>query len=181
MSMAAERPKWEELREAFARYARGRAELLEALGIEGSNRDPLAEFSERIVAALLDGELAGNRVQRGWDVIADGHHIQVKYLANPSTEVWVNEHHIVVTADMDAYAIVFFEALLPVSVIVFPADRLEAIGAELGKKHPNQATTLQLTRVNYRRLIGERERFTNLGVRQFDVRAAITRANERPD
>jgi hypothetical protein len=114
MPIAAERPKWEELREAFARYAQGRAELLEALGIESSNRDPLAEFSERIVAALLGGELASNRVQRGWDVMADGHHVQVKYLANPGNEVWVNEHHIVVTADMDDYAIVFFEALLPV-------------------------------------------------------------------
>lgn len=173
MPIAAERPKWEELREVFARYAQGRAELLEALGIESSNRDPLAEFSERIVAALLGGELASNRVQRGWDVMADGHHVQVKYLANPGNEVWVNEHHIVVTADMDDYAIVFFEALLPVSAIVFPADRLEAIGAELGKKHPNQATTLQLTRVNYRRLVGEQDRFADLGVRQFDLRAAV--------
>lgn len=169
----AERPKWQELREALARYSQGRAELLEALGVKGSNRDPLAEFSERIVAALLGGKLATNRVQRGWDVIAAGRRVQVKYLANPSDEVWVNEHHIVVTAEMDEYAIVFFEALLPVSVIVFPVDRLEAIGGELGKRHPNQATTLQLTRVNYRRLLADSESFAALGVRLFDLRAAV--------
>jgi hypothetical protein len=111
--VAANRPNWHELREAFERYARGRADLLQAIGVTGSNRDPLAEFSERLVAALLDGELASNRVQRGWDVMAGGRRVQVKYLANASDEVWVNEHHIQVTADMDDYAIVFFEALLP--------------------------------------------------------------------
>jgi hypothetical protein len=168
--MVPERPRWEELREAFARYAAGRAELLESLGVKGSNRDPLAEFSERIVAALLDGELASNRVQRGWDVMAAGRRVQVKYLANASDELWVNEHHIQITTDMDDYAIVFFEALLPVNAIVFPTDRLEAIGAELGKKHPNQATTLQLTRVNSRRLLAEPDRFAQLGVRTFDLR-----------
>lgn len=169
MSMVPERPRWEELREAFARYSAGRAELLEALGVKGSNRDPLAEFSERIVAALLDGELASNRVQRGWDVMAAGRRVQVKYLANASEEVWVNEHHVQVTADMDEYGIVFFEGLLPVSVIIFPTDRLEPIGAALGKKHPNQTTTLQLTRGNYRQLISERDRFAQLGVRTFDL------------
>jgi len=102
--------------------------------------------------------------------MAAGRRVQVKYLANASDEVWVNEHHVQITADMDDYAIVFFEGLLPVSVIIFPADRLETIGAELGKKHPNQATTLQLTRVNYRRLVAEPDRFAQLGVRTFDLR-----------
>lgn len=170
----ADRPDWRQLRNAFERYARGRAELLEAIGVAGSNRDPLAEFSERLVAALLDGELASNRVQRGWDVMAGGRRVQVKYLANASDEVWVNEHHVHVTADMDDYAIVFFEALLPVSAIVFPCDGLQDIGAELGKKHPNQAATLQLTRVNYRQLMAERDRFAELGVRIYDLRSALT-------
>ena len=60
-----DRADWQGLRIALEHYARGRAELLEAIGVTGSNRDPLAEFSERLVAALLDGELASNRVQRG--------------------------------------------------------------------------------------------------------------------
>jgi hypothetical protein len=171
--MTDRRPDWEELRDAFTRYAQGRTELLETLGIKGSNRDPLAEFSERIVAALLDGELASNRVQRGWDVMAGGRRVQVKYLANPGDEVWVNEHHVQVTADMDDYAIIFFEALLPVSVIIFPCDRLLEIAAALRKKHPNQKTTLQLTRVNYRQLLAESDRFSELGVRLFDLRSAL--------
>lgn len=87
--------------------------------------------------------------------------------------MWVNEHHIQVTADMDDYAIVFFEALLPVTVIVFPCDRLLGIGTALRKKHPNQATTLQLTRVNYRQLFVKRDRFAELGVRLFDLRSAL--------
>lgn len=94
--MAAERPKWEELREAFERYSRGRAELLEAIGVSVSNRDPLAEFSEMVIAALLDGEPAKNRVQRGWDVVAARRRVQVKYLANPADQ-WVNEHHLHIT------------------------------------------------------------------------------------
>lgn len=98
--MATSRPNWQALRNAFARYARGRAELLEAIGVTGSNRDPLAEFSERLVAALLDGELARNRVQRG---MARERRVQVKYLAN-GADAWVNEHHVQMTAEMDDYA-----------------------------------------------------------------------------
>lgn len=164
---------WQELRDAFERYTRGRAELLEAIDVTGSNRDPLAEFSERLAAAMLNGELASNRVQRGWDVMAGERRVQVKYLANASDEVWVNEHHIQVTAEMDDYAIVFFEALLPVTVIVFACDRLLDIATALHKKHPNQETTLQLTRVNYRQLVAEGDRFVGLGVRLFDLRSAL--------
>ena len=170
--MAASRPDWQELRDAFARYARGRAELLKAIGVSGSNRDPLAEFSERLIAALLGGTLAENRVQRGWDVKAVDRQVQVKYLAN-GPDAWVNEHHVQVTPEMHDYAIVFFEALLPVTAIVFPCDRLLEIGTAMAKKHPNQDTTLQLTRANYRQLIAERERFADLGVRLFDLREAL--------
>jgi hypothetical protein len=174
------RPNWEELRGAFERYSRGRAELLEAIGVTGSNRDPLAEFSERLVAALLDGELAPNRVQPGWDVMASERRVQVKYLANASQEVWVNEHHIHVTADMDDYAIVFFEALLPVTAMVFRCDRLLDIATALRKKHPNQETTLQLTRANYRQLMAERDAFAERGVRIFDLRSGLAAVNRSP-
>lgn len=74
---------------------------------------------------------------------------------------------------MDDYAIVFFEALLPISAIVFPRVGLSAIAAALGKKHPNQETTLQLTRANYRRLLAERDRFAALGVHAFDLRGQV--------
>lgn len=170
--MAVSRPDWQELRDAFERYARGRAELLEAIGVTGSNRDPLAEFSERLIAALLGGTLAENRMQRGWDVKVGKRQVQVKYLAN-GTDAWVNEHQIQVTREMHDYAIVFFEALLPVTAVVFSCDRLLEVGTALQKKHPNQDTTLQLTRANYLQLIAERERFAQLGVRLFDLRYAL--------
>ena len=58
--------------------------ILDVLGIPTSNRDPLAEFSERLVAALLSGALAPNRVQAGYDVtLPVGGTVQVKYLADP--------------------------------------------------------------------------------------------------
>lgn len=47
--VAADRPNWEKLREAFGRYARGRAELLEAIGVSGSNRDPLVRRCGRSI------------------------------------------------------------------------------------------------------------------------------------
>lgn len=47
--------------------------ILDVLEIPSSNRDPLAEFSERFVAALLGGALAPNRVHAGYDVtLEDG-------------------------------------------------------------------------------------------------------------
>lgn len=169
----ANRPRWEDLRSAFERYARGRQQLLEAIGVTGSNRDPLSEFSERIVAALLDGELAANRVQRGWDLRTDsGRRVQVKYLANPAGE-WINGITIAFGPDEDDpddFAVVFFEALLPASVMVLPRDGLAAVTAALGKRHPNLGTTLQLTRVNYQRLLTEPATFAPLGVRTFDLR-----------
>ena len=69
---------------------------------------------------------------------------------------------------MDAYSVVFSESLLPVTVIQLPARRLaEEVGAALGKRHPNQDVTLQLTRANYVRLIGEPRTFRPLGVRAW--------------
>lgn len=174
--MTIDRPRWVALREAFKRYSQGRAELLEAIGVRGSNRDPLAEFSERLVAALLDGEMASNRVQRGWDVLAGGRHVQVRYLANPA-DGWINEHHVQMTDDLDDYAIVFFEALLPISVVVLSKERLVEINSMLGKRHPRQDVTLQLTRVNYRQLLAERDRFSTVGVRVFDVAEAVNPAS----
>jgi hypothetical protein len=97
----------------------------------------------------------------------DGAHVQVKYLANSGNEAWVNEHPVKVTELMDAYAIVFYESLLPVSVLLLPARRLTDVGRALGKRHPNQDTTLQLTRVNYVRLLNERAAFRALGVRAW--------------
>ncbi|TDA69365.1 MAG: hypothetical protein D9V47_05535 [Clostridia bacterium] len=76
----------------FQEYWRARLALLERLGCPHSNRDPLAEFSERLVASLLGGRLAESRVEKGYDVLRpDSGRVQVKYLANPDG-TWVNGH-----------------------------------------------------------------------------------------
>ena len=152
---------------SYAIYAEARRALLAELDLgRDSNRDPLAEFAEWLVATILDGTLAASPVQAHWDVEAPGvGRVQVKYLANAGNSQWVNEHPIKVTVQMDTYAIVFYESLLPVSIVMLPARGLAPICAALGKRHPNQDTTLQLTRTNYVRLIGEPRTFRPLGVR----------------
>lgn len=118
------------------------------------------------MAAIVGGRLAASPVQAHWDVEAPNlGKVQVKYLANSGNERWVNEHPVRVSELMDAYSIVFYESLLPVSVVLLPARGLAAVCAALGKGHPNQDTTLQLTRANYLRLLNEPAAFRPLGVR----------------
>src|SRR5262249_5622271 len=76
-------------------YRAARVRLLEVLDLAVSNRDPLAEFSEHLVQALLGGKLASSRVQKGYDLtIPSGERVQVRYLANPGAVSWVNEHNV---------------------------------------------------------------------------------------
>lgn len=176
--------KWEELREAFTSYARGRQQLLDAIGVGVSNRDPLSEFSEHLIAVLLDGQLATNRVQRGWDLTTpSGRRVQVKYLANPGGgAAWINGIAISFGSgpdEADDFAVVFFEALLPVSVVVFAREQLLEVCVRLKKRHPNQEQTLQLTQANYQRLLAERDAFAPLGVRVFDLGAVADQAADK--
>jgi len=155
----------EDLIRAMARYRTARREFLVALGIPASNRDPLAEFSERLVAELVGGRLADSRVAKGFDVVdPDGRKIQVRYLANPEG-AWVNEHLITFDDDLDFYALAIIEALEPTAVICFARDTLAQVCAHLGKRHPQQERTLQLTRVNAKACLSDRARFAPLGVR----------------
>jgi hypothetical protein len=153
---------------ALADYRRARAAFLEILGCAASNRDPLAELSERLVAALVDGILPESRVQRGYDVVAGDERIQVRYLANPSG-AWVNEHLVDFRGDCDAYALVVVEALDPRHVIIFRRAGLAEVCRALGKRHPDQDRTLQLTRRNYLQILAERQRFRPFGVDVVDV------------
>lgn len=80
--------------DASDEYRAARIRLLTELECASSNRDPIAEFSERLVALLLNGMLAPNRVQPGYDLVASsGERVQVKYLANRATS-WINEYHV---------------------------------------------------------------------------------------
>jgi hypothetical protein len=81
-----------ELEAALDAYRPARQTMLAVLGLGASNRDPLAEWSERLVNALTGGKLAPSRVQAAYDLTTpEGLTVQVRYLANPST-TWVNEH-----------------------------------------------------------------------------------------
>jgi hypothetical protein len=130
-----------------------------------SNRDPLAEFSEQIVHALMGGVLATNRVQVGHDlVLLDGQKVQVRYLANPDGS-WVNEHRVYQIPGVELYALVIFEAFRLVGVLVFPTHGLSPICEALGKRHPRQHEQLQFTRRNWWTIRDDPERFRKLGMR----------------
>lgn len=145
-------------------YRPARQTLLAALGLPESNRDPLAEFSEHLVAALLDGTLAVSRVQAGHDlVLVDGDKVQVRYLANPAN-TWINEHVVCQIPGVRQYALVIFEALVVTGVVVFPLDRLQRICAALRKRHPLQEEQLQLTRRNWLAIRDASDPYRQLGV-----------------
>lgn len=136
-----ERPRWDQLRDAFAAYARGRLGLLKAIGAGASNRDPLSEFSEQLIAGLVGGELAKSRVQRGWDLTTpEGRKVQVKYLASPGGgEVCVNGVELAFGGgedNSDDFAVVFFGALLPIAVLVVGREHRLDVCARLRKRHP---------------------------------------------
>jgi hypothetical protein len=157
-----------ELLSLMRSYSAARRELLQAIGCNSSNRDPLAEFSEYLMAALLDGELAQSRVQAHYDLTdPSGRGVQVKYLANPSAG-WVNEHTVHFGEGVDDYALVFFEDLLPLAAIVFPRATLGAVCRDLGKRHPRQDELLQLTRRNFQHIRSKREAMALHGVRLFE-------------
>jgi hypothetical protein len=156
-----------ELLSALEQYRQGRIALLGSLDLSHSNRDPLAEWSEHLVAAILDADLASNRVQADYDLTTSaGEKVQVRYLANPShlPRAWVNEHRVTCVAGVDRYALVIFEGFRPLAVLVFPCE-LTAINSLLGKKAPNQNLELQFTRANYLKILANRKAFEDLGVR----------------
>lgn len=155
-----------ELVGALEEYRAARQRLLEVLGPRQSNRDPLAEFAEHFVAALTGGQVAANPVQAGWDVqLADGAKVQVKYLANslPGTGAWVNEHVVRSAPGTDWYALVIIEGFQVSGVAAFPSA-LGPVCQALGKRHPDQATTLQLGRRNWLAIRDDPGRFRALGM-----------------
>lgn len=140
--------------------------LLKVLDLGKSNKDPLAEWSEHLVAALLDGTLAASPVQKDYDLTTPaGEKVQVRYLANRSglPGAWVNEHRVISVPGVDRYALVVFEGFRPLAVLVFPFD-LTQINAALKKKAPKQDYELQFTRANFLQIMGERQRFQELGM-----------------
>jgi hypothetical protein len=150
-----------ELLGALQEYRAARQRLIEVLGPRQSNRDPLSEFAEHFVAALAGGCVAASPVQAGWDVqLADGGKVQVKYLANTTsaTGAWVNEHVVRSAPGVDWYALVIIEGFRVSGVAAFPGA-LAPVCRALGKRHPNQDTTLQFGRRNWLAVVGNPDRF----------------------
>ena len=106
-----------------------------------------------------------SRVQAGYDLVLDDDcKLQVRYLANPG-DAWVNEHLVHRIPDVELYALVMFEAFAVTGVLVFPITNLTGICAALGKRHPGQDETLQLTRRNFWTIRDDPDRFRRLGMR----------------
>jgi hypothetical protein len=76
----------------------------------------------------------------------------------------VNEHLIRRIEGVRWYALVVFEAFAITAVLAFP-PQLTLIGAALGKRHPRQDETLQLTRRNYWALRENADQYRSLGMR----------------
>lgn len=157
------------LLEAVQAYRQARTLFLQALGVPISNRDPLAEFAEGFVHALVGGTLAQSRVQKGYDLIdPGGKRVQVRYVANPPGE-WINGHTVAFDPDVDAYALMLIEGLEPRAVLWFERNTLRDVCAALGKRHPDQDRLLQLTPSNVKGLITDRATFRPLGVRVWEA------------
>ena len=156
-----------ELLEQFQAYASARVSFLSQLQQDKSCRDPLAEFSEVLVALLLGAKRAASRVQKGYDLIKlNGRRVQVKYLANPSTG-WINWHTVHFTENNEDYALAVFVAFQLQSVLVFPRETISQVCNLLGKRHPHQDTALQFTERNHKVILADPLRFEALGVEIF--------------
>lgn len=151
----------------FNEYVAARRNILSAVGVSHSCRDPLAEFAEWLVAKEMNAQNAPSRVQKGYDLICnDGRKVQVKYLANPSPK-WVNEHHVQFSSDVEWYALVVFEAFKVLAILVFQRASISDVCAKLNKKHPNQHCGLQMTRRNFMSILEDERTFSALGVRVY--------------
>jgi len=165
----------------FAAYAEARRQFLRALGCDESCRDPFSEFAERLVCQQLGGRLADSRVQKGYDLTTpDGRRVQVKYLANPPG-AWRNEHVVSFNGETDDYALVFFEGFDVLGMVVFPRETIAAVCATLKKRHPNQENVLQLTRANFKSIIGRVEEFERLGIRCYISGKRVVESGASPD
>ncbi len=158
-------PALPEVLSGFAAYRAARVAFLALLTLPRSNRDPLAEFSERLVAGLTGGQVHQNPVNKGHDVLvgAGGLRVQVKYLAN-AAERRVNNHPLRVIADMDHYALVVFASLEPLGVLVFPVASIPAVYTALGKRHGAKYADLDLTPRDIRRFLAQPDAYTAHGV-----------------
>jgi hypothetical protein len=125
------------------------------------------QASHDTLGLVAGGRLADSPVQARWDVqLADGSKVKVKYLANSDsrTGAWVNEHLVRSVPGVDWYALVIIEGFQVSGVAAFPAAVGQVCRA-LGKRHPDQESTLQFGRRNWHAIRDDPDRFRALGVR----------------
>lgn len=128
--------------ETFREYVTVRKQLLGSVGAKGSNRDPLAELSERMAAVLLDAVPAESRVNKGWDVRRrNGRTVEVKYVANSSGS-WVNGHDVRFPPGRDEHALVVIVDLVPRFLLVFNEDSATRCYEGLKKRHDRRHDNL---------------------------------------
>ena len=149
---------------AYEAYHKARQLFLTSIGCAISNRDPIAEFSEHLVAVLVNGELAKNRVQKDYDVISPvGEFIQVKYLTNPKG-MNVNGLEIRFLGNVQKFAVVYFEDLHLHSVLQFDRNSLDLVYDRLGKRHKGRGDLLLLLNSNVGTMLFHVDEFKKLGV-----------------
>jgi hypothetical protein len=123
-----------------------------------------------LAEAVLGGDLAASRVQKDYDLVTEsGESVQVRYLANPADVPWVNGHVIDFRGSCDRYALLIVENLDPKAMIVISREGLAGVCALLGKRHPNQDVTLQLTEANFRAIVASPGQFERHGVVVMDL------------
>jgi hypothetical protein len=157
---------------ALAEYRTARRRFLEVLGCAPSNRDPLAEFAERLVHAVLGGELAANRVQKAYDLVtAAGETVQVRYLANPA-ERWVNGHVVDFRSGVDLYALLVVEDLDAEALVVFTRSGVPDLCTAFAKRHAHAGTTFQFLEANFRAIAAAPARYQALGLTFVDLKSS---------
>ena len=158
---------------AYKGYWDERHKLLKAIDCAKSNRDPLSEFSEALVASITAGERAKNRTQKGWDLeLPDGTYMEVKYLANPGEGTWPNEHNVKRIEGTEFYALVVFLDLYPRAVHIFPMKKLGDLYERLGKEHIHKGEELHVGRLAHEQLLKEKEDFKKIGVYSIELPGA---------
>jgi hypothetical protein len=163
----------EDLIDCF-KYREVRLDLLRKLGRADSNRDPLAEFSERLAEVMLGAKRADRREQEGYDLESpDGQKIEVKYVTQVTKKDgsinWKNWHVVQFNDCRDKYALFVFVDLQPRDLFVFSKSGLSAVCKRLMKRHSNQDSTLQFTKTDYQEIKRKPAEFRELGVEWFHI------------
>ncbi|GER86516.1 hypothetical protein KDW_06780 [Dictyobacter vulcani] len=172
------------LMRACSEYLPQRLTFLRTLKCSQSKCDPLAKFSERLVAKLCDGDIVDKEDNADYDVIVNDKNenikIQVKYIYNDG-----NTHSIRTKTEKDKernwdrYAVVFFDSknmdapFIPKAVVVLPKNGLAAIyntfTHKRGSRKLHPALGFDLTSDRFKQFLIRKEEFKNLDLNGLQI------------